>query len=65
MGGKGRGKDEEETAPCIQLFSLAETPQPLPPHLGSYTRALLVSQDRQHLFETPWRRGEQFCEGEG
>ncbi len=25
---------------------------PLPPHLGSYTRALLVSQGRQHLFVT-------------
>ncbi len=24
-----------------------------PPHLGSYTRALLVSQDRRHLCETP------------
>jgi hypothetical protein len=23
------------------------------PHLGSYTRALLVSQDRLHLFVTP------------
>ncbi len=29
------------------------TPPPLPPHLGSYTRALLVSQDRRHLFVTP------------
>ncbi len=28
-------------------------PPPLPPHLGSYTRALLVSQDRRHLFVTP------------
>ncbi len=27
---------------------------PPPPYLGSYTRALLVSQDRQHLFVTPW-----------
>ncbi len=27
---------------------------PLPPHLGSYTRALLVSQGRRHLFVTPW-----------
>jgi hypothetical protein len=27
---------------------------PLPPHWGSYTRALLVSQDRRHLFLTPW-----------
>ncbi len=25
-----------------------------PPHLGSYTRALLVIQDRRHLFVTPW-----------
>jgi hypothetical protein len=24
-----------------------------PPHLGSYTRALLVSHDRRHLFVTP------------
>jgi hypothetical protein len=36
------------------LYSLAETPQPtLPPHLGSYTRALLVSQDRRHICVTP------------
>jgi hypothetical protein len=43
-------------APCVQLYSLAETPvtSPLPPHLGSYTRALLVSQDRRHLFVTPY-----------
>ncbi len=26
---------------------------PPPPHLGSYTRALLVSQDRRHLLVTP------------
>jgi hypothetical protein len=26
---------------------------PPPPHLGSYTRELLVSQDRRHLFVTP------------
>ncbi len=30
------------------------TATPPPPHLGSYTRALLVSQDRQLLFVTPW-----------
>jgi hypothetical protein len=30
---------------------------PLPPHLGSYTKALLVSQGRRHLFVTPWRVG--------
>ncbi len=36
------------------LYSSAETPQPPPPpHLGSYTRALSVSQDRRHLFVTP------------
>ncbi len=41
---------------CVQLYSLAETPQlpHLPRHLGSYTKALLVSQDRRHLFVTPW-----------
>jgi hypothetical protein len=39
----------------LQLYSLAETPQPTPcpPHLGSYTRVLLVSQNRRHLFVTP------------
>ncbi len=26
-----------------------------PPHLGSYTRALLISKDRRHLFVTPCR----------
>jgi hypothetical protein len=41
---------------CAQMYSMAEIPQlpPLPPHLGSYTRALLVSKDRRHLFVTPW-----------
>ncbi len=31
-------------------------PPPPPPtrHLGSYTRALFVSQDRGHIFVTPW-----------
>jgi hypothetical protein len=27
---------------------------PIPPHWDSYTRALLVSNDRRHLFVTPW-----------
>ncbi len=35
--------------PCAQLYSLAETPHPPPPHL----RALLLSQHRRHLFVTP------------
>ncbi len=30
------------------------TTSPLPPHLGSYTRNLLVSQGSRHLFVTPW-----------
>ncbi len=33
------------------------TPPPFPPHLGSYTRTLLVSQDRRHPFETPFLTG--------
>jgi hypothetical protein len=28
-------------------------PHPLPLHLGSYTMALLVSQDKRHLFVPP------------
>jgi hypothetical protein len=38
--------------------SLAENPQlppPHTPHLGLYTRALLVGKDRRHLFVTPCR----------
>ncbi len=44
-------------APCAQVYSLdeSETLQPPPPprRLGSYTRAMLVSQDRRLLFVTP------------
>jgi hypothetical protein len=36
---------------CVHLLRPRIT---LPPHLGLYTRALLVSQDRRHLFVTPW-----------
>ncbi len=32
----------------------AASPPPSHPHLGFYTRALLVSKDRRHLFITPW-----------
>ncbi len=39
------------------MYSCTHWPKPCnsppPPHLGSHTRALLVSQDRRHLFETP------------
>jgi hypothetical protein len=38
---------------CVQLYSLKHRNSPLTPHLGSYTRALLVSQGRRHLFVTP------------
>ncbi len=34
---------------CEQLYSVLRPPQPPSPHLDSYTRALLVSQDRRHL----------------
>jgi hypothetical protein len=41
-------------APCAQLYSmLIPSNPPSPPHLGSYTRSVLVSQDRRHLSETP------------
>jgi hypothetical protein len=41
-------------------------PLPIPPHLGSYTRTLLVSQGRRYLFVTPrcyWKKGPgtAFC----
>jgi hypothetical protein len=53
-------------ASCAQLYSLAETPQSPPsPHLGSYTRALLVSQDRRHLFVTPCQKEWGLGEGGG
>ena len=55
---------------CVQLYSLAENPQPplppVPPHWGSYTRALLVSKDRGHVFVTPWLYNEgTVCAGLG
>jgi len=40
---------------------LRNPPPPTPPHLGSYTRALLFSQDRRHLFVTPCSRGSVTC----
>ncbi len=38
---------------CTHLLTL-RNPTPLPPHLGSYTRALLVNQERRHLYVTHW-----------
>jgi hypothetical protein len=36
-------------------------PAPPPPqHLGSYTSAILVSQDRRHLFVTPWYQPRKY-----
>ncbi len=35
------------------LFGWDPATPPLPPHLISYTRALLVSQDRRHLYTNP------------
>jgi hypothetical protein len=32
---------------------ISRNPPPAFPHFGSYTMALLVSQDRRHLFVTP------------
>jgi hypothetical protein len=49
---------------CTVVYSLAETPQLFPsppPHLGSYTRALVVSQDRRHIFVTPWAARTDAC----
>jgi hypothetical protein len=38
---------------CTHWLRTRNPPFPIPPHLGSHTRALLVSQDRRHLFVTP------------
>jgi hypothetical protein len=41
---------------CTHWLRPRNPPPPLPPHLGSYARALLVSQDRRHLFLNPWMK---------
>jgi hypothetical protein len=42
---------------CVQLYSLAETPQlpqlPPPPAFGLIYEGAIGQQDRRHLFETP------------
>ncbi len=45
------------THSCTHWLRPRNPPPPLPPHLGSNTRALLVCQDRRHLFVSPW-----FCD---
>ncbi len=49
---------------CIQLYSLADTPQLLPyPRNWAHIRGLywtLVSQDRRHLFVAPWFRATSY-----
>ncbi len=41
---------------CANLLRprIGPQPPPSPPHWDSYTRALLVSKDRRHLYVTPW-----------
>jgi hypothetical protein len=41
---------------CTAVLIAWDPATPPPPHLGSYTRPLLVSQDRRHLFVTPWSK---------
>ncbi len=43
------------TAVIIGWDPTTPSPPPLPPHLDSYTRAILVSQDRRLIFVTPWQ----------
>jgi hypothetical protein len=42
---------------CVQLYSLAETPQlPPTPRIWAHLRGLYWSaKERRHLFVTPWR----------
>ncbi len=44
---------------CTHWLRDRASPPP-PPHLGSKARALLVSQDRRHLFVTPLGTGHGF-----
>ncbi len=39
---------------CTHWQGPRNIPPPPPPHLGLCTRALLVSQERRHLFVTPY-----------
>ncbi len=46
---------------CTHWLDSGTPPPPILPHSGSYTRALLVSQDRRHVFVTPWVRRKLSC----
>jgi hypothetical protein len=48
---------------CTHWLRPRNIPPHLRQHLGSYTRALLVSQDRRHLFVTPWREWRNHVSG--
>jgi hypothetical protein len=41
---------------CTHWLKPRNHPPSIPLHLGSYTRALLVRQDRRHLFVNPWNQ---------
>ncbi len=59
LAGKGWGRpNSDEGTYTVVLFIytyfvLRPLNSPLTPHLGLYTRALLVSQDKRHLLEPP------------
>jgi hypothetical protein len=44
------------TTLCTLWLRRCNSSPPPPQHLGSYARALWASQDRRHLFVTPWGR---------
>ncbi len=60
----GRNTPPISSLPLCTLWLRLRNPPPPsthPPYLGSYTRALLVSQDRRHLFVTLWYKTLDFC----
>jgi hypothetical protein len=59
------GLHEHSCSHCLRGWDPATPPPPVPLHLGSYTRALLVSLDRRHLFVTPWLYLSSGSMGEG
>jgi hypothetical protein len=47
------------------LIGRDQQPPPLSLHSSSYTRALLVSQDRRHFFVTPWTQQRESLRATG